>query len=134
MRAVERPEIGFAPVEILDDGDPLVGPLAPSTTALHWHGDVFDLPPGATPLARSIQTELQGFRLGSAWGLLFHPEADAALVDEWLAVPEMAAEATAALGPDATETLRAQARRHQTELIRCSTSTFRAFADLVTLD
>ena len=50
------------------------------TSVLHWHGEAFPCPPGATPLARSALTPVQAYRLGSAWGVLFHPEADAALV------------------------------------------------------
>jgi GMP synthase (glutamine-hydrolysing) len=46
--------------------------------ALHWHGDVFDLPKGASRLARSAMTQCQAFSYGpSAWGLLFHLEAGA---------------------------------------------------------
>jgi GMP synthase (glutamine-hydrolysing) len=60
------PEIGFAPVEIVDPADPLVGALAPASTVLHWHGDVFDLPDGAFRLASSERTEVQAFRFGSA--------------------------------------------------------------------
>ena len=78
----------------------MLGGLAPSTDVLHWHGDVFDLPDGAQPLASSAQTEHQAFRHGNAWGVLFHPEADFALVEAWLAVPEMIDEAVAALGDD----------------------------------
>ena len=92
------PEIGFAPVEVTDPDDPVLGGLAPSADVLHWHGDVFDLPDGAQPLASSALTEHQAFRLGNAWGVLFHPEADLALVEAWLAVPEMIDEAVAALG------------------------------------
>jgi len=43
-----RKELGFAPVEILDAADPLLGVLAPSATVLHRHGEVIGLPPGAT--------------------------------------------------------------------------------------
>jgi GMP synthase (glutamine-hydrolysing) len=44
--------------------------------ALHWHGDVFDLPGGARHLASSELTANQAFSHGgSAWGLLFHLEA-----------------------------------------------------------
>jgi GMP synthase (glutamine-hydrolysing) len=100
-------EIGFAPVEILAADDPVVGPLAPTTPVLHWHGELFDLPPGATPLARSALTAVQAFRAGPcAWGLLFHAEADGALVERWLAEPTMADEARDALGPDYAELLR----------------------------
>lgn len=44
-------------------------------TGFHWHGDVFDLPAGATALASSPLTEHQAFRTGeNAYGLLFHLE------------------------------------------------------------
>ncbi len=131
VRLGDVPEIGFAPVQIHDPGDPVVGALAPETTVLHWHGDVFDLPDGARLLASSSLTRHQAFRIENAWGVLFHAEADAALVDSWLAVPAMSAAATAALGPDAPATLREQARAAEPDLITRSAPGFRAFADLV---
>jgi GMP synthase (glutamine-hydrolysing) len=127
----ERPEIGFAPVRVHDPDDPVLGPLAPRTGALHWHGDVFDLPDGAQPLASSAQTEHQAFRHGNAWGVLFHPEADAELIDIWLAEPTMAAEARRALGEDAPAELRRQARAAERQLTARSTPGFRAFAALL---
>jgi GMP synthase (glutamine-hydrolysing) len=125
------PEIGFATVRVRDPGDPVVGGLAPDTSVLHWHGDVFDLPDGAELLAWSAQTPVQAFRAGNAWGLLFHAEADAGLIESWLAVPEMAAEAGEALGPDAAAILRRQAAEHEADLVARSTPGFRAFAELV---
>lgn len=105
------PEIGWSPLEILDASDPLMAALAPQTMVLHWHGEVFTLPPRATPLARSGPTPLQAFRVGErAWGVLCHPEVDARLTELWVAEPEMAAEATAALGDDWAQTLRDGAR------------------------
>ena len=127
----ERPEIGFAPVKVHDSGDPVLGGLAPETTALHWHGDVFDLPDGAQPLASSEQTAHQAFRHGNAWGVLFHPEADRELVDRWLAEPTMAEEAKAALGDDAPATLRRQATEAEPQLTARSAPGFQAFADLL---
>jgi GMP synthase (glutamine-hydrolysing) len=76
---------------------------------LHWHGDVFDLPDGAQSLASSALTEHQAFRLCNAWGVLFHPEADFALVEAWLAVPEMIDEAVEVLGNGGAAALPAQA-------------------------
>ena len=131
VRPEEGAEIGFAPVEIHDPTDPVLGALAPSTTVLHWHGDVFDLPPGAQPLASSARTRHQAFRVDNAWGVLFHAEADAALVDSWLSVSQMADEAADALGAEAAETLRRQARDAEADLVTRSTPGFRAFADLV---
>jgi GMP synthase (glutamine-hydrolysing) len=127
----EQAEIGFSPVEILDPADPVLGALAPSATVLHWHGDVFDLPEGARALASSAHAEHQAFRLGNAWGVLFHPEADAELVESWLAVPEMAEEAQRAIGPDAVKQLLAQARELDLELRNRTAPGLRAFAELV---
>ncbi len=134
VRVGEAPEVGFAPVEIHDPTDPIVGALAPATTVLHWHGDVFDLPDGAVPLASSAMTKQQAFRYGNAWGLLFHDEADLALVDKWLAEPGMRDEAVAALGTDAPAMLRHQAREVGSDLTTRSARGFQAFADLLTLD
>ena len=103
-------EIGFAPIEIMArGGDPVVGPLAPTSVVLHWHGEVFDLPPNARWLARSAATEVQAFRAAKAWGLLFHAEADTALIEQWLGQPTMADEARSALGSGYADTLRAAA-------------------------
>jgi GMP synthase (glutamine-hydrolysing) len=131
VRAGEGPELGYAPVEIVDANDPLLGVLAPSTTVLHWHGDVFDLPDGGTLLARSERTECQAFRHGNAWGVLFHPEADLALLEAWLAVPEMGKEARQALGDEGAATLPAQAEAAEQELIERTTPGLEAFATLV---
>jgi GMP synthase (glutamine-hydrolysing) len=131
VRAGEGPELGYAPVEILEPDDPILGPLAPSTTVLHWHGDVFDLPEGATHLARSERTEVQAFRHRNAWGVLFHPESDFALLEAWLAVPEMVHEACMALGDDGTAALPAQAEAAEADLLDRTTPGLEAFAFLV---
>jgi GMP synthase-like glutamine amidotransferase len=52
----------------------------------HWHGDTFDLPPGALALARSAACRNQGFVLGDrVVGLQFHlettPESLQALIE-----------------------------------------------------
>jgi GMP synthase (glutamine-hydrolysing) len=131
VRAGEGPEIGFAPVEISDPDDPLLGGLAPSSEVLHWHGDVFDLPPGAQHLAASEQTACQAFRAGNAWGVLFHPEADFALVEAWLAVPEMIDEAVAALGNAGEHALPERAAELEDTLVERTTPGFEAFAEIV---
>ncbi len=131
VRAGEGPELGYAPVEVLDPDDPLLGRLAPSTTVLHWHGDVFDLPDGARHLARSERTEVQAFRHANAWGVLFHPESDFALLEAWLAVPEMVHEACVALGDDGAAALPAQAEAAEPDLLTRTTPGLEAFASLV---
>ena len=131
VRPGEGPEIGFAPVAVSEPADPVLGGLAPSTDVLHWHGDVFELPDGAQPLASSSRTEHQAFRLGNAWGALFHPEADFALVEAWLAVPEMIDEACAALGNDGAQALPERAAEAEPALVERTAPGFAAFAEIV---
>jgi GMP synthase (glutamine-hydrolysing) len=109
----------------------LLGGLAPRTEVLHWHGDVFDLPDGAQRLASSERTECQAFRSGNAWGVLFHPEADFALVEAWLEVPAMVTEAVAALGEDGTHALPERAAEAEMALVERTTPGFTAFAEIV---
>jgi GMP synthase (glutamine-hydrolysing) len=131
VRPGEGNEIGFATVEVHDPADPVLGGLAPSTDVLHWHGDVFDLPGGAQPLASSALTEHQAFRAGNAWGVLFHPEADLALVEAWLAVPEMIDEAVEVLGNEGTHALPERASEAEPALVERTAPGFAAFAELV---
>lgn len=68
-------EIGWFPVQGVapDDGEYFCFPLR--TDVFHWHGETFDLPPGAVRLARSDGCENQAFQLGrSVIGLQFHLE------------------------------------------------------------
>ena len=49
----------------------------------HWHGDTFDLPPSALPLAVSELTPYQAFRYGDAtYGLLFHLEVTPSIIQD----------------------------------------------------
>ena len=83
-----RPEIGWAPISLTDDAavDRLLHPVTPTFTGFHWHGDVFDLPDGATLLASSEMTECQAFRHGNnAYGFLFHMEVNEFMVRDWAA-------------------------------------------------
>jgi GMP synthase (glutamine-hydrolysing) len=131
VRAAPVKELGWGPVEVTAADDPLVGALAPRTSVLHWHGEVFDAPPDATVLARSAATEVQAFRAGPyAWGLLFHAEADGALVERWLAEPSMGAEAREVLGKDFADRLREGAALAGEPLRLASSPGFGAFADL----
>jgi GMP synthase (glutamine-hydrolysing) len=52
--------------------------LPATMTPFHWHGDIFDLPPGAVSLASSAKTPCQAFRLGDkTYGFQFHIEVTA---------------------------------------------------------
>lgn len=55
-----------------------------NSVVLHWHGDSFDLPPGATRLASNENYENQAFAYGdTALALQFHLEADPRQLEEW---------------------------------------------------
>ncbi len=78
------PEVGWSPVWLTAGAvdDPLLADVDETFDPLHWHGDTFDLPPGAVHLASSDRYPNQAFRLGPvAWGLQFHLEADRDVVD-----------------------------------------------------
>ena len=74
--------------------DPVLGPVARgasdggrrvgSTAVVSMHADaVVELPPGAQWLACSDMYPFQAFRLGSALGVQFHPEASPSLAVQW---------------------------------------------------
>lgn len=78
-------EIGWFPVAGILHGRPGVFRFPASADVFHWHGETFDLPPGAVHLARSAACENQAFQIGAAIGLQFHlettPESARALID-----------------------------------------------------
>ncbi len=68
-------EIGWFPIygELSNDASFFGFPR--SMNVFHWHGDTFDLPSGATRLAKSDGCKNQAFQLGrSVIGLQFHLE------------------------------------------------------------
>jgi GMP synthase-like glutamine amidotransferase len=77
-------EIGWFPVQLTDAGraHPLCEGLPAEQTVFHWHGDTFDLPPGAVHLARSAACEHQAFVIDDrVLGLQFHLESTPESVD-----------------------------------------------------
>jgi len=81
-------EIGWMPVELTESGraSPLTGFLPASLDVFHWHGDTFDLPPGAVRLVRSGPCANQAFIYdGRVLGLQFHLESTPASVADILA-------------------------------------------------
>lgn len=80
-------EIGWAPIQPGEDvkpGSPMAQLLASGQNVFHWHGDTFDLPPGAHRLARTKAYPNQAFLLGDyALGLQFHLEVTAEGLERW---------------------------------------------------
>lgn len=106
-------EIGWQPLRLTEAGH--ASPLAPldgsSTSMLHWHGDTFDLPTGATLLASTDLCRHQAFSWGrNALAFQCHPEARTADLERWyighacelavagLSVPDLRAD-SARFGP-----------------------------------
>lgn len=84
------PELGVLPVHLSEAAatDPVFAGAPPTFSTLQWHGDTYELPPGAVRLAGSDLYEQQAFVLGRAYALQFHLEVDAELAAEWMAIPE----------------------------------------------
>jgi GMP synthase (glutamine-hydrolysing) len=81
-------EIGWSPIEAASDPADLpewFAPLlAPGLAVFHWHGDTFDLPPGALHLAKTKRYMNQSFSIDTfALGLQFHPEVTEAGLERW---------------------------------------------------
>ena len=80
-------EIGWGPVELTAAGcESCLRPLAdPDAMVLHWHGDTFDLPPGATRLAYNAHYENQAFGFGKrALALQFYLDTLSDALETWL--------------------------------------------------
>ena len=78
-------EIGWSELTLTDAGRR--SSLLPLEAApvLHWHGDTFDLPAGATRLASTALTLNQAFEVeGFALATQFHAEVDGAAIETWL--------------------------------------------------
>ena len=84
----QHKEIGWFPLELTNQAreSRLFGDLPTQFTALHWHGDTFDLPPGATHIAKSEGCANQAFTFDSerVVGLQFHLEWTKAILAETL--------------------------------------------------
>jgi GMP synthase-like glutamine amidotransferase len=93
VRAGEHgPEIGFGTVRLTSaaSDDYLLSSLAVEQTVLHWHGDTFDLPPGAVRLCTNDLYKNQAFSCGpNAWGFQFHFEVDKEAVETFVGAFEL---------------------------------------------
>jgi GMP synthase-like glutamine amidotransferase len=76
-------EIGWFPVRLTPEAraSEVFGVLPEEFTAFHWHGDTFDIPPGAVRMAESPACRNQAFQLGRAVGLQFHLESSINSID-----------------------------------------------------
>jgi GMP synthase (glutamine-hydrolysing) len=80
-------EIGWAPLRSGRDAGRypwLANLFQDELRVLHWHGDTFDLPPGALHLASTARYENQAFAVGKhGLALQFHPEVTTRGLERW---------------------------------------------------
>jgi GMP synthase-like glutamine amidotransferase len=115
----QGPEFGVCPVELTSAAraDPVFAGAPPGFPALQWHGDTYELPSGATQLARSTRFDQQAFVHGSAYALQFHLEVDERLARRWAGVPEYVAELERHQGAGAAERMVEQVSGAQTDSV-----------------
>ncbi len=77
-RPADDHEVGWREVQT---DDPAMIPTGPW---FMWHGDTFDLPPGADAIART-PIGIQAFTMGPHLCVQFHPEATPEIVAAWFA-------------------------------------------------
>jgi GMP synthase (glutamine-hydrolysing) len=126
VKLTGRIEIGYAPLTLTDQGDLSVLAGLESVTVLHWHGDQFNIPLGARPLARTPGFSNQAFSIGSRiLGLQFHLEMECTKIERWLIghAHELAAHQ---IDPGA---IRRDAARFGPDLAGVSRSIFAAWLD-----
>lgn len=78
-------EIGFRSVEPTDAGAHSPVRHFAGVPVVQWHGDTFELPPGATLLASSTQYANEAYSIGDhVLAVQFHPELAGAMYEEWI--------------------------------------------------
>jgi GMP synthase-like glutamine amidotransferase len=79
-------EIGWLDIELAEAAreDTLFAGIPARETVFHWHGETFDLPPGAELLASSDRCRNQAFRIGTGvYGMQFHLEVTPEMIADW---------------------------------------------------
>jgi GMP synthase (glutamine-hydrolysing) len=121
-------ELGWAPISLTPAGRDSCLQRLESTAVLHWHGDTFDLPAGATLLASTPRCLNQAFSWGdgSALALQFHAEATGRALERWFVGHTFEIGAT----PDVTvPQLRADTARWTPALLRHAEACFATWLD-----
>ena len=109
-------EIGWGPVSLTSAGSASCLAHLADTPVLHWHGDTFDLPAGATLLASTAVCRQQAFAYGEhTLALQFHAEAAGRALEAWFVGHACEIAATAGLDVNA---LRAATLRHSPLLVQ----------------
>lgn len=87
IRKAEQEEIGWYTISLTGEGknDPLFKGLEEKLNVFQWHEDTFDIPKGATLIAKGTTCKNQAIRIGEyAWGFQFHPEITEEMLKKWI--------------------------------------------------
>lgn len=85
VRSTGRVEIGYGLLELTEKGRKSVLADLESTPVLHWHGDQFEIPEGASRLAETPGFPNQAFAIGKQiLGLQFRLETKHTRIERWL--------------------------------------------------
>ena len=131
--ALERAEVGLLPVELTPEGreHPLFAGLDDPLVSLQWHGDTFELPPGALRLASSPLVANQAFQAGErAYGIQFHLEVTPEMAREWAEVPAYRDSLAEALGAEEGAAFMAEVERRAGELHPAARGLFENWLEL----
>ena len=134
IRRHPESEIGWYPLTTTVAGrsDPVFSALGAGSPVFQWHSYSFDLPVAAVHLARTDTCENQAFRYGnSAYGVQFHPEVDARLIDRWLGRSDYMADLYAPGAHHDEAAVRAHTRSHAASMSALAEPMFSRFLDLI---
>lgn len=126
FRNPER-EIGWYDVELTaaGAGDPVLSAFARRQRVFQWHEDGIAVPADVEVLASSPVSPVQAFRHGEhVYGLQFHLEVDADLIERWLSVPAHAGVLQEEAGHIDPTAIRDETRRRIAESQALSRETF----------
>jgi GMP synthase (glutamine-hydrolysing) len=122
-------EIGWSPLTLTASGhdSPLRHLVAQNLSMLHWHGDTFNLPEGATLLASSALYRNQAFMYGrNVLAFQCHPEVGVSQFERWLIGHACEIAATPGVS---VQQLRADTHRYGRGLEHAATSMFREWLE-----
>jgi GMP synthase-like glutamine amidotransferase len=109
-KPVPAREVGWGPIDLHNVAEPALAGLPARPLVVHWHGDTYDLPPGAVHLASTPICRHQAYRIGRAFGLQFHPELERETIATW--VRDDADYVRGALGAEGGARILADTDRH----------------------
>ncbi len=126
-------EIGWYDIQLAPaaGADGLLSHCRHHEKLFQWHADTFETPAEATRLASSPTCANQAFRFRQkVYGFQFHLEADKALIERWLNLPEYRRELRAMSGSEAAAKIREQTAVHVEGMQILSRKVFSGFLEL----